>query len=108
METAGLRGAAEPAAAMRTDRQKLPGAGRQPAKLRWIQHGMAVVYRSDQAALPHCAPDQLRHWLRRVEFLGKHTDYAGGRSLLCAVERGISILVTGRADRRLRKLIGPA
>src|SRR6185369_1688398 len=28
--------------------------------------------------------------------------YAGGRSLLCAVERGISILVTRRADRRLR------
>ncbi len=24
----------------------------------------------------------------RVEFLGKHTDYAGGRSLLCAVEQG--------------------
>ena len=38
----------------------------------------------------------------RIEFLGKHTDYAGGRSLLCAVERGISIVVTGRPDRRLR------
>jgi hypothetical protein len=25
----------------------------------------------------------------RVEVLGKHTDYAGGRSLLAAVERGI-------------------
>ena len=38
----------------------------------------------------------------RVEFLGKHTDYAGGRSLLCAVERGICIVVAARKDRRLR------
>ena len=29
----------------------------------------------------------------RIEVLGKHTDYGGGRSLLCAVERGISALV---------------
>ena len=27
----------------------------------------------------------------RVEFLGKHTDYAGGRSLLCAVEQGFCV-----------------
>ena len=27
----------------------------------------------------------------RIEFLGKHTDYAGGRSLVCATEPGISI-----------------
>ena len=38
----------------------------------------------------------------RVEFLGKHTDYAGGRSLLCAIERGFCIVVAPRADRRLR------
>ncbi len=38
----------------------------------------------------------------RVEFLGKHTDYAGGRSLLCAVERGICIVAVPRTDRRLR------
>lgn len=38
----------------------------------------------------------------RVEFLGKHTDYAGGRSLLCAVERGICIVASPRVDRRLR------
>lgn len=38
----------------------------------------------------------------RVEFLGKHTDYAGGRSLLCAVERGICIVASPRFDRRLR------
>ena len=27
----------------------------------------------------------------RIEVLGKHTDYAGGRSLLCAVERGFTV-----------------
>lgn len=29
----------------------------------------------------------------RIEVLGKHTDYAGGRSLLCAVSRGFSVVV---------------
>lgn len=27
----------------------------------------------------------------RIEFLGKHTDYAGGRSLVCATDQGISV-----------------
>ncbi|HVB32259.1 MAG TPA: galactokinase family protein [Gemmatimonadaceae bacterium] len=38
----------------------------------------------------------------RVEVLGKHTDYAGGRSLLCAVERGVCLLAVPRADRKVR------
>lgn len=38
----------------------------------------------------------------RIEFLGKHTDYAGGRSLLCAVERGFAITAAPRPDRQLR------
>ena len=38
----------------------------------------------------------------RVEFLGKHTDYAGGRSLVCAVEQGICLVARPRSDRRLR------
>jgi len=37
-----------------------------------------------------------------VEFLGKHTDYAGGRSLLCAVERGVHLVAAPRVDARLR------
>jgi galactokinase len=40
----------------------------------------------------------------RLEFLGKHTDYAGGRSLLCAVERGICIVAAPRADSQVRLL----
>ncbi|HEX6943313.1 MAG TPA: galactokinase family protein, partial [Gemmatimonadaceae bacterium] len=29
----------------------------------------------------------------RIEILGKHTDYAGGRSLVCALERGFCVQV---------------
>lgn len=38
----------------------------------------------------------------RVEILGKHTDYAGGRSLLAAIERGICLLAAPRADLMMR------
>jgi galactokinase len=34
----------------------------------------------------------------RIEVLGKHTDYAGGRSLLCAAEQGFSLAVRPRTD----------
>lgn len=37
----------------------------------------------------------------RVEVIGKHTDYAGGRSLVAAVERGICCTGAPRADGRL-------
>jgi galactokinase len=38
----------------------------------------------------------------RIEILGKHTDYAGGRSLLCAVEQGFTVAAVPRTDRRVR------
>src|ERR1700722_6583154 len=34
----------------------------------------------------------------RIEVLGKHTDYAGGRSLLCAIERGTCVAARKRSD----------
>lgn len=34
----------------------------------------------------------------RVEVLGKHTDYCGGRSLVAAVERGICLVAAPRSD----------
>jgi len=40
----------------------------------------------------------LWHVPGRVELLGKHTDYAGGRSLLAALERGLVIGVAPRTD----------
>lgn len=37
----------------------------------------------------------------RIELLGKHVDYGGGRSLLIAVNRGIHILARPRRDQRV-------
>ena len=34
----------------------------------------------------------------RIEVLGKHTDYAGGRSLVCATEQGMAVETAPRAD----------
>jgi len=40
-----------------------------------------------------------RYWVPgRIEVLGKHTDYAGGRGLLCAAERGFVMSVAPRQD----------
>ena len=46
----------------------------------------------------------LRRWFvpGRIEVLGKHTDYAGGRSLLCTAERGFCVVATPRADAVVR------
>lgn len=38
----------------------------------------------------------------RIEVLGKHTDYAGGRSLLCAAARGFCVAAVRRADSVVR------
>jgi galactokinase len=37
----------------------------------------------------------------RIEVLGKHTDYGGGRSLICAAERGFHVVSAPRTDKRL-------
>lgn len=38
----------------------------------------------------------------RIEFLGKHTDYCGGRSLVCAIDRGFHTLFTANENRSVR------
>jgi galactokinase len=52
----------------------------------------------DDAGVPS---DSRRVWIvpGRIEVLGKHVDYAGGRSLLCTVERGIVLVARRRDDR---------
>ncbi len=35
----------------------------------------------------------------RIEVLGKHTDYAGGRSMIVAAEQGFCLVAVGRVDR---------
>jgi galactokinase len=44
------------------------------------------------------------HWFvpGRIEVLGKHTDYGGGRSLLCAAERGFCVAARPRSDSVVR------
>jgi galactokinase len=47
--------------------------------------------------------DRITVWAPgRIELFGKHTDYAGGRSLLTAVERGFCVRVAPRRDAMLR------
>ena len=58
------------------------------------------------SALERAAPggEPVRRWFvpGRIEVLGKHTDYAGGRSLLCAVGRGFCVAGAPRADPTVR------
>lgn len=37
----------------------------------------------------------------RLEVFGKHTDYAGGRTLVCAVPRGLALAASPRRDGRI-------
>jgi galactokinase len=37
----------------------------------------------------------------RIEVVGKHTDYAGGRSLVCAIDRGLCVAARPRTDDRI-------
>jgi galactokinase len=56
-----------------------------------------------RAAVALARRPTLRLWVPgRIEFLGKHTDYAGGRSLICAVERGLAVVGAARDDRLVR------
>lgn len=56
--------------------------------------------RLDEQQVPR---DGRRAWVvpGRIEVLGKHVDYAGGRSLLCTVERGVAFVARAREDRTL-------
>lgn len=50
------------------------------------------------------ASSVIRFWVPgRIEVLGKHTDYGGGRSLLCAVERGICVVARGNSATSQRR-----
>ena len=40
----------------------------------------------------------------RIEVVGKHADYAGGRSLVAAAPRGFAVIAAPRSDQRVRVL----
>lgn len=73
-----------------------------------VDAGLDPCERSSKAALFQQALDAIgarasavRAWWvpGRIEFLGKHTDYTGGRSLLCATQRGFAVVAAPRTDR---------
>ncbi len=73
-----------------------PGAAADKAKL---FSGAATALTS--LAGPHKPVS--RWWVPgRIEFLGKHTDYCAGRSILAVVERGVCFCSSPRVDSRLR------
>jgi galactokinase len=82
---------------------------------RFITAGMSRVEAEGKARLFQLTSNFLERWAERkranwarcyvpgrIEVLGKHTDYAGGRSLLCAVERGICAVAVPRPDQVIR------
>jgi len=65
----------------------------------------ARLYESADNALDSMGADKHRWslWVPgRIEVLGKHTDYAGGRSLVCALERGFCVRAAPRRDSVVR------
>jgi len=63
----------------------------------WLAHTAAEFER-----LTGGAPDWRWCVPGRIEIFGKHTDYAGGRSLLAAVPRGFAVAARPRSDHRVR------
>ncbi|MBL0889873.1 MAG: galactokinase [Gemmatimonadaceae bacterium] len=82
-------------------RHSLDGAGLSAA----AREGCAALLSEAHAALDDAGvpQDGRRQWFApgRIEVLGKHVDYAGGRSLLCNVERGLVLVARPRNDRQL-------
>ena len=80
-----------------------------------LQMGLSHLEAEHKADLFRRAASLLEGWMKRaalewircyvpgrIEVLGKHTDYAAGRSLLCTVERGICAVAAPRADGVIR------
>jgi galactokinase len=69
------------------------------------REGKASLFALVLRTLADATGEPARHawWVPgRLEVFGKHTDYAGGRTLVCAVPRGLAIAASPRADGRVR------
>ncbi len=73
------------------------------AKAKMFQRCAEALARVEPAPTTHLEPIAL-FVPGRIEVLGKHTDYAGGRSLLCAMERGFAVLALPRDDGHVRAI----
>ena len=51
---------------------------------------------------PPAAPQHAWWVPGRLEVFGKHTDYAGGRTLVCCVPRGFAVVASPREDHIVR------
>lgn len=72
---------------------------RKAARVRQLHEALARLTGCEVAT----TDEQVAFWVPgRIEVLGKHTDYGGGRSLLCAIERGICIAARARTDSAVR------
>ena len=66
-------------------------------------HAEQALARASEALKANGVEPSGRLWVPgRIEVLGKHTDYAGGRSLTCAVERGFAVAFTPRSTPEVR------
>ena len=79
----------------------LEQAGLDPARAAAHAAGFGVLLA--QFAPERSDPERWDAWFvpGRIEVLGKHTDYAGGRSLICAAEYGFRVVAALRNDRRV-------
>lgn len=59
---------------------------------------VALIERCEEALRGRSGVVVRGHVPGRIEVLGKHVDYAGGRSIVCAVERGIAFAAVPRRD----------
>ena len=64
-----------------------------------FEHALAVLQARPSG--PLAGSVRGLHVPGRIEVFGKHTDYAGGRSLICATDRGIVAVAIARDDQRL-------
>ena len=67
-------------------------------------HKKAQLFNTvEQQISPSDGAEVMRRFVPgRIEVLGKHTDYGGGRSLLCTAERGFCVAATPRTDSLIR------
>ena len=70
-------------------------AARAEAMFLRIENALASMDAAGQPATRWFVPG-------RIEVLGKHTDYCGGRSLLAAIDRGFCLVARPRVDRTIR------
>jgi len=67
-----------------------------------IAEKKAIMLHRCEAALHGAEPMRAYHVPGRIEILGKHTDYAGGRSIVAATEQGLIVVAAPRDDRLVR------